>query len=114
MLLPNKLSKEQSFKWISSSLESAGGIILITGAGGAFGNVLRKTSLGDVIGQELIGFEIGILLPFIIAAFLKTAQGSSTVSIITTSAMILPILDTLGLSNAVSYTHLTLPTNREV
>ena len=99
MLLPNKLSKEQSFNWVSTALESAGGIILITGAGGAFGNVLRKTSLGDVIGQELIGFEIGILLPFIIAAFLKTAQGSSTVSIITTSAMILPILDTLGLSS---------------
>ena len=101
MLLPNKLSKEQSFNWVSTALESAGGIILITGAGGAFGNVLRKTSLGDVIGQELIGFEIGILLPFIIAAFLKTAQGSSTVSIITTSAMILPILDTLGLSSEV-------------
>ena len=55
--------------------------------------------MGDSISQELIGYEIGILLPFIIAAFLKTAQGSSTVSIITTAAMITPLLDALGLSS---------------
>jgi GntP family gluconate:H+ symporter len=47
----------------------------------------------------LISWEIGIFLPFLIAAFLKTAQGSSTVSIITTAAMIAPILDSLGLSS---------------
>tara|TARA_B110000881_G_scaffold71025_1_gene61560 strand:+ start:1520 stop:2806 length:1287 start_codon:yes stop_codon:yes gene_type:complete len=92
-------SLEQHFDWVSNSLKSAGGIILITGAGGAFGNILRATSLGDTISQSLLGFEIGLLLPFIIAAFLKTAQGSSTVSIITTSAMVLPLLDSLGLSS---------------
>ncbi len=99
MTIPKTLSKKLKFNWVSSALESAGGIILITGAGGAFGSILRKTSIGDVIGNELIGFEIGVFLPFIIAALLKTAQGSSTVSIITTSAMILPLLETLGLSS---------------
>lgn len=72
---------------------------MITGAGGAFGNILRSISLGDSISQMLMGYEIGLFLPFIIAALLKTAQGSSTVSIITTSAMVLPLLDTLGLSS---------------
>ena len=85
--------------WVSSGLKSAGTIILITGAGGAFGNILRSTSLGDSISQQLISWEIGIFLPFLIAAFLKTAQGSSTVSIITTAAMIAPMLDSLGLSS---------------
>ena len=85
--------------WVSNGIKSAGPIILITGAGGAFGNILRSTSLGDSISQQLISWEIGIFLPFIIAAFLKTAQGSSTVSIITTAAMIAPILDSLGLSS---------------
>ena len=85
--------------WVASGLKSAGTIILITGAGGAFGNILRSTSLGDSISQQLISWEIGIFLPFLIAAFLKTAQGSSTVSIITTAAMIAPILDSLGLSS---------------
>ena len=99
MFSATNFSLEQHFDWVSSALKSAGGIILITGAGGAFGNVLRATSLGDTISQSLLGFEVGLLLPFIIAAFLKTAQGSSTVSIITTSAMVLPLLDSLGLSS---------------
>ena len=99
MFSATNFSLEQHFDWVSSALKSAGGIILITGAGGAFGNVLRATSLGETISQSLLGFEVGLLLPFIIAAFLKTAQGSSTVSIITTSAMVLPLLDSLGLSS---------------
>ena len=99
MFSATNFSLEQHFDWVSGALKSAGGIILITGAGGAFGNVLRSTSLGETISQSLLGFEVGLLLPFIIAAFLKTAQGSSTVSIITTSAMVLPLLDSLGLSS---------------
>ena len=99
MFSATNFSLEQHFDWVSNALKSAGGIILITGAGGAFGNVLRATSLGDTISQSLLSFEVGLLLPFIIAAFLKTAQGSSTVSIITTSAMVLPLLDSLGLSS---------------
>ena len=99
MFSATNFSLEQHFDWVSSALKSAGGIILITGAGGAFGNILRSTSLGETISQSLLGFEVGLLLPFIIAAFLKTAQGSSSVSIITTSAMVLPLLDSLGLSS---------------
>ena len=99
MVSAKNYSTEQHFAWVSDGLKAAGTIILITGAGGAFGNILRATSLGDFISQQLIGYEIGVLLPFIIAAFLKTAQGSSTVSIITTAAMIAPLLDALGLSS---------------
>lgn len=90
---------DNQFEWVSKGLQSAGTIILITGAGGAFGNILRSTSLGDSISQQLVNWEIGIFLPFIIAAFLKTAQGSSTVSIITTAAMVTPLIDSLGLSS---------------
>ena len=99
MISMRDLSKEQHFNWVADGLKAAGTIILITGAGGAFGNILRATSISDVINQGLIDFEIGLLLPFFIAALLKTAQGSSTVSIITTAAMIAPLLDALGLSS---------------
>ena len=99
MISMRDLSKEQHFNWVADGLKAAGTIILITGAGGAFGNILRATSISDVIKQGLIDFEIGLLLPFFIAALLKTAQGSSTVSIITTAAMIAPLLDALGLSS---------------
>ena len=99
MISMRDLSKEQHFNWVADGLKAAGTIILITGAGGAFGNILRATSISDVINQGLIDFEIGLLLPFFIAALLKTAQGSSTVSIITTAAMIAPLLNALGLSS---------------
>ena len=99
MISMRNLSKEQHFNWVADGLKAAGTIILITGAGGAFGNILRATSISDVINKGLIDFEIGLLLPFFIAALLKTAQGSSTVSIITTAAMIAPLLDALGLSS---------------
>lgn len=94
-------SKETSHSdWISSGLKSAGVIILITGAGGAFGNVLRATNLGEILGSTLTTWNAGIALPFIIAALLKSAQGSSTVAIITTAAIISPLLATLGLDGA--------------
>lgn len=86
--------------WVAEGVRNAGMIILITGAGGAFGGILRATSLGDRIGAFLGQWNIGILLPFIIAAILKTAQGSSTVAIITTAALVSPLLSPLGLDGS--------------
>jgi len=95
-----KKTKEAThFDWIAKGLRSAGIILLITGAGGAFGNVLRATDLNEVIGSTLIEWQVGILLPFVISAVLKSAQGSSTVALITTAALISPLLSSLGLDS---------------
>ncbi len=91
--------KETHFNWVSSGLKEAGIIILITGAGGAFGAILRATGIGDIIGDAFSGYNLGLFLPFLIAAILKSAQGSSTVSIITTAAIIAPILSSFGLDS---------------
>jgi GntP family gluconate:H+ symporter len=56
----------------------------------------------------LQSFNAGIFLPFIIAAALKTAQGSSTVSLITTSAIVFPLLASLGLDNELGKTLVVL------
>ncbi|MGF1584290.1 MAG: GntP family permease [Bacteroidales bacterium] len=85
--------------WMGDAIKSAGPIIAITGAGGAFGYMLRVTPIGDYLGGMLLGWEAGLLLPFILAAALKTAQGSSTVSVITTSSLMVPILPQLGLDS---------------
>jgi len=90
------------FDWVSQGLKNAGAIILITGAGGAFGAVLRGTGIGDSIGAVAATWHVGILLPFLIAALLKTAQGSSTVAIITTAAMVSPLLGQMGLDSEVA------------
>ena len=93
-------NKDTHFNWVSTGLKEAGTIILITGAGGAFGAILQATGLGDIIGDSFSEFNLGLLLPFIIAATLKSAQGSSTVSIITTAAIMAPILEPFGLASA--------------
>ncbi len=101
MLGKNK-SSDTKFKWITSALKEAGVIILITGAGGSFGQVLKTTNVGEIIGQQLAGVPLGIFLPFIIAAIIKTAQGSSTVAIITTAAIIAPLQSTTGMDTQLS------------
>ena len=93
---------EQKFQWVSTALKEAGLIILVTGAGGAFGNVLRASDIGDILGQQLSGMQAGILLPFIIAAILKSAQGSSTVAIITTAALVSPMMESLGITTEIA------------
>ncbi len=97
--LKPKVSKETHFDWVTKGLKDAGIIIIITGAGGAFGAILRATGIGDIIGSGLSGLQMGLLLPFLIAAILKSAQGSSTVAIITTAAIVAPLLEPFGLAS---------------
>jgi GntP family gluconate:H+ symporter len=104
-LLPKKLSRDMlsSSGWVGQAVIDAAGIIVITGAGGAFGKVLQNSGIAAVIGDTLTNHErIGIWLPFIIAAGIKTAQGSSTVSIITTAGLVSPLLPALGLDGSVA------------
>lgn len=102
-LLPKKrqegICSEQG--WVGKALVSASTIILITGAGGAFGKVLQNSGLADTISNSLAGARMGIFLPFIIAATIKTAQGSSTVALITASSVVSPLLPSLGLDTEV-------------
>ena len=98
MLFP-EFSKKTLTGWIGDGISAAAPILLITGAGGAFGTILKETQIGTSIGNLLAGYELGIFLPFIIAAAFKTAQGSSTVSLVATSALIAPLLTTIGLDS---------------
>ncbi len=101
-LLPKKFDRDMlsTTGWVGQSMTAAAIIIIITGAGGSFGRVLQNSGIAEVIGTGLKGREgIGILLPIIIAAALKTAQGSSTVSLITTAGLVLPLLPSLGLES---------------
>ncbi len=100
-LTVQKLNQEVMHGWVSEGMKNAGLIILITGAGGALGSVLRATPITDYLTGVLGGMQLGILAPFILAAALKTAQGSSTVAIITTAAILGPVLGVLGLSTGI-------------
>ncbi len=99
-LLPKKLTTEMlsTSGWVGQAVVAAATIIIITGCGGAFGKVLQNSGISDVV-KGYLGKSAGlsIWLPFIIAAALKTAQGSSTVAIITTAGIVGPLLGALGL-----------------
>jgi GntP family gluconate:H+ symporter len=82
--------------WVGKALLNAAIIIMITGAGGAFGKVLQNSGIADTIGASLAGAQLGIWLPFIITAAIKTAQGSSTVALITTASLLAPLTASLG------------------
>ncbi len=84
---------------ISQGLAVAAPILLITGAGGAFGAVIKATPIGDFIGTSLSALGIGIFMPFLVAAALKSAQGSSTVALVATSALVAPMLGDIGLGS---------------
>ncbi len=84
---------------VSEGIVSAAPILLITGAGGAFGAVLSASPLGAYLGATLSALGVGLFMPFLVAAALKTAQGSSTVALVTTSAMVAPLLTQLGLDS---------------
>jgi GntP family gluconate:H+ symporter len=102
LLLPKKLTREMISPagWVGEAVLAAATIIIITGCGGAFGQVLQNSGIGDFIKNNLSGAKsLSILLPIIIAASLKTAQGSGTVAIIAGASLMAPLLVPLGLDS---------------
>jgi GntP family gluconate:H+ symporter len=83
----------------SEAIEKAGPILIVTAAGGMFGMVIKATGTGEAMGKMLAGTSIGLVVPFLIAAIMKTAQGSSTVAIITTASFVAPMISMLGLDS---------------
>jgi GntP family gluconate:H+ symporter len=101
-LLPVKFSKDMlsSSGWLGEGIVAAATIIIVTGSGGAFGKVLQESGIAEVVKENLSGAQsLGIWLPIIIAMSLKIAQGSGTVSIITTASLMAPLVPSLGMDS---------------
>ena len=102
MLLAFTLPKKLDMKllaesgWVGKALLSASTILLITGAGGIFGKILQNSGIGAIMADMLAGVSLGIWLPFILTAAIKTAQGSSTVALITAASIMAPLMATMG------------------
>ncbi|MHC4995631.1 MAG: GntP family permease, partial [Planctomycetota bacterium] len=81
------------------SIEKAALVIMITGAGGAFGHVIRSSGITDQIGAYASDAGgLGFLFPFILASVFTTTTGSITVSMITTASIVTPLMPALGIS----------------
>jgi GntP family gluconate:H+ symporter len=99
--LPKKFDRKllSASGWIGEAILLAAPVILITGAGAVFGKMLQNSGVGDLVTSTMSDANWGIFLPFLIAFGLKTAQGSTTVAMITTASIIAPILGPLGLDS---------------
>ena len=89
--------KVDQSSWILNALRAGGPVLLITAMGGALGGVLKLIDVAGWLEGMVLPGAFVLALPFIIAAVLKSAQGSSTVAIITTASMMLPLLAPFGL-----------------
>lgn len=109
LLLPPANGKNE---WISDGLSLAGPILIITGLGGAFGAILKASSLSaDVaawVGNDPLSGTTLLLLGFAIAALMKTAQGSSTGALVIASGIAAPLVPLAGFTSATELALLTL------
>ncbi|RJX41292.1 GntP family permease [Paenibacillus pinisoli] len=86
-------------KLYSEAIATAGMIVLITGAGGAFGAVINHSGIGDYLITTMQSWSIPVLmLAFIFSQILRASLGSSTVALVTTSTIMGPLIADLGVS----------------
>ena len=98
-LLPRRGTDRNTVgSWLTAAAASAGMIVFITGAGGAFGEVLRETGVGDALADEVSSWPLPLfLVPFLISTFMRIAQGSGTVAIIAGATLSTPLIEAGGL-----------------
>ena len=83
----------------TKALEPAGIIILVTGAGGVFKQVLIDSGVGDVLGEMMGDSALPpVVLAFLIATAVRVAQGSATVAMVTAAGLITPLLEMIGMT----------------
>ena len=96
---------EEFYAICNDSLMTVGPILFITAAGGVLGKVIATSDMVNYISHHADIFrDMGIFFPFLLAAILKTAQGSSTVALITTAGIVAPILPILGYNTPIEVT----------
>lgn len=101
--LYNHVKRSEALDHMEEGIKTSGIILLVTGAGGALGNVLRESGSGDYIAQQVAQWHLpAILIPFIIATIVRLIQGSGTVAMITAASISAPILQQLDVNMALA------------
>ena len=91
---------DKFYEITNESLKVVGPILFITAAGGVLGRVISSTNIVPFIRENAGALSVvGIFFPFLLSAILKTAQGSSTVALVTASGIVYPMLGVLGLDS---------------
>ena len=97
--LMGKADSKEVLNIMNDAIKDTGIIMLITGAGGSLGNVIKVSGVGDALGELVLSIPLpAVLIPFIIAALMRIALGSATVAITTAASLSAPIAAQLGIS----------------
>lgn len=97
--LTNKMSRTETLKVMELGITSCGIILLVTGAGGSFGQILKDSGVANSIAEFIASTKIpAILIPFTIATVVRFIVGSGTVAIVTSSSICAPLLNQLGIN----------------
>lgn len=98
-LFPTNAS-EQIITCFKEGINDCGTTLVLVGAGGAFGAILKETELKNLVSDWLSHNEVSgitmLMVAFLIAAFFKTAQGSTTTSMVLTTSILAPLLGSMG------------------
>lgn len=97
-LLADSKRMSKFYDITNETLKTVGPILFVTAAGGVLGKVIAVSGMVDYITANASLLQtVGIFFPFLLAAILKTAQGSSTVALTTTAGIMAPLMGLLGL-----------------
>lgn len=97
--LVGNVDRKKVINIMDVAIKDTGSIMLITGAGGSLGNVIKVAGIGDVLGQAIASTPLpAILIPFIIAAVMRLALGSATVAITTAASISAGLIGQLSVS----------------
>jgi len=83
--------------WIDGAFAKVAGLLLTVAAAGGLQKLCQETGMAELLGERIAGLPGGVLIPFLVAAVIKTLQGSSLVAAIAAAGMIQPSLTSLGL-----------------
>lgn len=97
ILLASSKKMGEFYDICNDTLKTCGPILFVTAAGGVLGKVIASSDLINFISSNAeVLKSIGLIFPFLLAALLKTAQGSSTVAITTSAGIVAPLMASLG------------------
>jgi GntP family gluconate:H+ symporter len=85
--------------WTGSVFADVAGVLLTVGAAGGLQKLCQETGMAELIGERIADLPGGVLIPFLVAAAIKTLQGSSLVAAIAAAGMTQPSLASLGLDS---------------
>jgi GntP family gluconate:H+ symporter len=85
--------------WAAKAIGNAAPLMLLLGAAGGLQSLAQTSHMAEMLAEKVLPLSLGLAVPFLAAAIMKTLQGASLVAAITAAGMVQPLLPALGLES---------------